>query len=314
MKKFSIVIHGGAGVIIREKLTDEMEKDYRAKLKESVVAGYNILKENGSALDAVQTAVNIMENSPLFNAGKGAVFNSEGINEQDATIMDGLTLKSGAVALVRHIKNPINLARAVMEKSEHVFFGGDSAEKFAKNNNIELVDKDYFFYQLRWNQYLTAQKEEKKKKENVTMLDHSEDKCGTVGAVAFDQNGNLAAATSSGGMTNKTAGRIGDSAVQGAGTYANNKTCAVSTTGQGEYFIRSVTAFQVSALMEYKNLSLENACQTAIDQVGELGGIGGMIAVDRDGNSSLIFNSPGMYRAFFDSSMKVPTIKIFNDE
>lgn len=314
MKKFSIVIHGGAGVILREKLTDEMEKDYRTKLKESVLTGYNILKDNGSAIDAVQMAVNIMEDSPLFNAGKGAVFNSDGINEQDATIMDGSSLNSGAVALVRHVKNPIDLARAVMENSEHVFLGGESAEKFAKNHNIELVDKDYFFYQRRWDQYQAAQKKEKQSNKNITMLDHSDDKSGTVGAVAIDQDSNIAAATSSGGMTNKTAGRIGDSAIQGAGTYANNKTCAVSTTGHGEFFIRAVSAYQVSALMEYKNLSLNDACQMTIDQVGELGGGGGLIAVDHDGNSSLVFNSPGMYRAYFDSDMTEPIIKIFNDE
>lgn len=316
--KYGIVIHGGAGTILKEKMTPELEAEYEAMLRVSIKTGYDLLAKGASSIDAVQAAINVMEDSALFNAGKGAVFTHEGKNEQDATIMDGSTLDSGAIAGVRHIKNPINLARAVLEKSEHVLLGGEGAEKFAKLNNIELVDPKYFYTEKRWLQ-LEQAKEKEKSNPNFTMLDHSDhedktNKYGTVGAVALDQNGNLAAATSSGGMTNKKFGRIGDSAVQGAGTYANNKTCAVSTTGHGEFFIRSVTAFTVSTLMMYNNMDLKTSAHLAIFKyLADLGGTGGLVAIDKDGNIALPYNTTGMYRGYLLSDMNDAYVRIFED-
>lgn len=314
---FGIVIHGGAGTILKLNMTPELEEAYHAKLNESIQAGYDILKDGGTALDATQRAVNVMEDSDLFNAGKGAVFTHDGENEQDATIICGRTLDTGAVAGVKHVKNPIDLARVVMDKSEHVLFGAEGAEKFAALHNIELVDKEYFFTKKRWQQLEKI----RQTKSDLTMLDHSDNmdnpddrKHGTVGAVALDKDGNLAAATSSGGMTNKKYGRIGDSALLGTGTYANNKTCAISTTGHGEYFIRCVTAYDVSAMMEYQNKTLQEAAELAIhDKLEKLGGTGGLVGIDKDGNICLPFNTKGMYRGYLLEGQEKPEIAIFKD-
>lgn len=304
---FAIVIHGGAGTIKKENMTPEQEIAYREKLQESLDAGYKILEEGGSSLDAIQKAINIMEDSPLFNAGKGAVFNSVGKNELDASIMDGNTLNTGAVAGVKRIKNPINAARIVMDSTRHVMMAGKGAEDFAKINGIEFVDDAYFHTEKRYNQLLKAQEREK------VILDHSaaiienkelidDHKYGTVGAVAIDKNGNIAAATSTGGMTNKKYGRVGDVPLIGAGTYANNNTCGISATGTGEYFIRTVATHETSSLMKYKNLSLKEALDTVIKQVGDLGGSGGMVGLDKEGNIAWSFNSAGMYRGYKKSN------------
>ncbi len=318
--KFGIVIHGGAGTILKMSLTDELEQEYKDKLAESLQVGYDILNDGGSSLEATQAAIIVMENSPLFNAGKGAVFTHDGTNEQDASIMCGKTLNCGAVAGVRHVKNPIKLARLVMDKSEHVLLCGDGAETFGKIYDIETVGADYFYTDQRWQQLQKVKEKERRTKTNVTQLDHSVDsdnqddsKHGTVGAVALDKDGNLAASTSSGGMTNKKFGRIGDSSQIGAGNYANNATCAVSTTGHGEYFMRCVSAYDLSALMEYKGLSLEDASYEVIqNKLKLLGGSGGLIAIDYDCNFVLPFNTRGMYRGHFMSNGEV-VVKIFND-
>jgi beta-aspartyl-peptidase (threonine type) len=296
-KKFGLVIHGGAGTIERGKMSAEREQEYRVALRRALIAGYEILKRGGSSLDATEAAVRVLEDDPHFNAGKGAVFTNAGTNELDAAIMDGKTLQAGAVASLKHIKNPINLARLVMEKSGHVMMDGEGAEAFAAANGVELVDQKYFYTEERW-QALQKMKEAEKsggvgaKKFIVT----DQDRHGTVGAVALDKNGNLAAATSTGGTTNKKIGRVGDSPIIGGGTYANNATCAVSATGDGEYFIRSVVAHDVSALMEYRGMKVQEAAQMVLDKVAKLGGTGGLIAVDHDGNIALPFNTSGMYR------------------
>ena len=303
-KKIGFAIHGGAGTIDPGKMTPERERDYRAGLQRAVMAGYDILKSGGASLDAVETAVRMLEDDPLFNAGKGAVFTSAGTNELDASIMNGRTLAAGAVAGVKRVKNPINLARMVMEKSPHVMIAGEGAEAFAKEMGVELVDPKYFFTQERW-QALEKMKAEKKE---APVSD--KDRHGTVGAVALDQAGNLAAATSTGGMTNKRVGRIGDAPVIGAGTYANNRTCAVSATGDGEYFIRIGVARDISSAMEYQNAPLADAARRAIDKVGELGGDGGLIAIDKDGHIAMPFNTSGMYRAHIAPDGK-PVVEIY---
>jgi beta-aspartyl-peptidase (threonine type) len=302
MPDFGIVIHGGAGAIAKYKMTPELEKAFHTALVKSLTAGYEILKSGGSSLDAVQKAVNVMEDCPLFNAGKGAVFTNAEKNEMDAAIMDGQTLKAGAVAGVQHIKNPINLARLVMEKSPHVLLARDGAEEFAVAQGIELMPHEYFFTEQRWQQLTEAKARENRQSSNNPAENGpaEEQKSGTVGAVALDRSGNLAAATSTGGMTNCRYGRIGDSPIIGAGTYADNRTCAVSTTGHGEYFMRAVTAFDVSAMMEYCAMSLSLATEKAIyGRLTELGGTGGLIAIDRKGNIALPFNTPGMYRGYY---------------
>ena len=296
-KKFGLVIHGGAGTIERSKMTPEGEREYRAGLERALAAGYEILKRGGSSLDATEAAVRVLEDDPHFNAGKGAVFTSAGTNELDAAIMDGNTLKAGTVASLKHIKNPVSLARLVMEKSGHVMMDGEGAEVFAKENGVQLVDQKYFFTQERWDALQKIKEAEKsggagEKKFIIT----DQDRHGTVGAVALDQQGNLAAATSTGGTTNKRAGRIGDSSIIGGGTYANNGTCAVSATGDGEYFIRATAAHDISALMEYRGIKLEEAAQTVLGKVAKLGGTGGVIAIDAKGNMALPFNTSGMYR------------------
>jgi beta-aspartyl-peptidase (threonine type) len=302
----TLVIHGGAGTITRQNMSAEKEKAYTEALNQALQAGYAVLKKGGTSLDAVEAAIRYMEDSPLFNAGKGAVFTNEGKNELDASIMDGKTLKAGAIAGVTNIKNPITTARRVMEHSEHVMMTGKGAEKFAKEQGMQLVDPAYFRTETRFKQLQKAKEEEKVK------LDHSDSqgslleniftegkKFGTVGAVALDQYGNLAAATSTGGMTNKRFGRVGDAPIIGAGTYASNQTCAVSATGHGEYFIRSVVAYDISALMEYKGLGVKQAAEEVVmKKLVERGGEGGVIALDRQGNFAMPFNSEGMYRGY----------------
>jgi beta-aspartyl-peptidase (threonine type) len=302
----AFAIHGGAGTIDRNKMTPEREKACRSGLERALKAGYEILQRGGSSLDAVEAAVRILEDDPHFNAGKGAVFTSEGVNELDAAVMDGKTLKAGAVASVRRIKNPVSLARLVMEKSTHVLLDCSGAEAFAKEQGIELVDPKYFFTQERWDALKRAQAAESQGggTGGKQFIISDQDRHGTVGAVALDRNGNLAAATSTGGTTNKRPGRIGDSPVIGAGTYANNVTCAVSATGDGEYFIRAVVGHDISALMEYRGLSLEEATETAVRKVGELGGTGGLIAIDRNGHVAMPFNTSGMYRGRVDPGGK----------
>ena len=304
---FGIVIHGGAGTITRENMSDSMELAYKAKLEEAIRVGHEILANGGTAVEAVQRTINVMEDSPLFNAGKGAVFTNEGRNEMDASIMDGESLNAGAVAGVTVVKNPINLAYVVMENSEHVMLSGEGAEAFAKKQGLEIVDPQYFYTENRYKSLERIRNSEK------TELDHDnktafhdpfikDSKFGTVGCAALDKHGNLAAGTSTGGMTNKKWNRIGDAPIIGAGTYANNKTCAVSSTGWGEFFIRGVVAYDISALMEYKGLSLQEAARVVIqEKIPALGGDGGIVAIDHEGNVAMEFNTAGMYRATMNS-------------
>jgi beta-aspartyl-peptidase (threonine type) len=320
---YALVIHGGAGTILKKHMTPEKEKAYQDALQQALQAGYDILSKGGTALDAVEAAVRVMEDSPLFNAGKGAVFTHEGINELDAAIMNGKTLAAGAIASVTTIKNPITAARAVMEKSEHVMMIGTGAERFARGKGLEIVDPQYFHTEERWNslQRLLQQHSTKMELDHDStrqMLDvkqpgNHDSKYGTVGAVALDINGDLASATSTGGMTNKKYGRVGDAALIGAGTYANNATCAISCTGWGEYFIRLVVAKSVSDLMEYKNYSVKKASDVLIlDKVPELGGDGGLIAIDKNGNIAMPFNTEGMYRGYIKRDGKA-VVKIYKE-
>jgi L-asparaginase / beta-aspartyl-peptidase len=294
----TLVIHGGAGTIKRENMTPEKERAYHAELQKALDSGYAVLERGGKSVDAVIAAIKIMENSPLFNAGKGAVFTNEGKNELDASIMDGSNLMAGAVAGVTTIKNPITAAYAVMTKSEHVMMIGKGAEKFAGEQGLDIVDPSYFFDSVRYKQLIRAQEQERLGKEADLMDPYIKDKkFGTVGAVALDQYGNIAAGTSTGGMTNKRYGRVGDAPVIGAGTYADNKTCGVSATGWGEYFIRLSVAKDIAAMMEYGGFSLEQATDSVVmKKVPALGGDGGVIALDRQGNVSMTFNTDGMYR------------------
>ena len=319
---WGMVIHGGAGTILRENMSAEVEAEYRQKMSEALRAGYDILKEGGSSLDAIQAAINIMEDSPLFNAGKGAVFTHAGTNELDASIMDGRTLNAGAVAGVTRVKNPINLARLVMEKSRHVMLSGSGAEAFARRHDVELVEAGYFHTDRRWNSLQRALEKEKQDggqgdaqiedyRDGFSGDDH---KFGTVGAVALDQAGNLAAGTSTGGMTNKRWGRIGDSPVIGAGTYANNASCAVSATGHGEYFLRGVISHDIAAMMRYGALPVKAAAEAVImKKLGEMGGTGGVIVMDHQGNIAMPFNTSGMYRGYVDKNGRISTA-IYNDE
>jgi L-asparaginase / beta-aspartyl-peptidase len=308
MGKFAIAIHGGAGTIIKEDMTPELEAAYLRALQDAVDAGYAVLEQGGNAVNAVKAAVVILEDNVLFNAGRGSVFTKKGVQEMDAAIMDGKTLDAGAVAGIRSVRNPVELAAEVMEHSNHVFLSGKGANDFAIKQGIKLEPDEYFFSQFRYDQWKAL-----RDSDNYS-LDHThhhldelmrDKKFGTVGAVACDENGNIAAATSTGGMTNKKYGRIGDSPVIGAGTYANNQTCAISCTGHGEIFIQAVAAYDVSAIMEYKNLSLQDAVQEVVHQkLVKMQGEGGMIGVDADGNISMQFNSAGMYRGFKDSDGK----------
>ncbi len=295
--KYGMVIHGGAGTIERSTMTPEKEKAYRAGLEESLKAGYAVLERGGTSLDAIEAAIHVLEDNPMFNAGKGAVFTHEGTNELDSSIMDGKTLAAGAVAGVKRIRNPISLARMVMEKSKHVMLTGEGAEAFAQKMGVELVDQKYFYTEERW------QALQKVKATPAPMSD--KDRHGTVGAVARDKAGNLAAGTSTGGMTNKQFGRVGDAPIIGAGTYANNETCAVSCTGDGEFFIRAAVAHTVSDLMNYKGMAVKEAAETALANAKKLGGTGGLIALDKDGNFAMPFNTSGMYRGQIGPDGKV---------
>ena len=299
MNKYAIAIHGGAGTILKSTMTPEKEKAYLDGLKNAIESGETILKNGGSSIDAIEKAIRSLEDNPLFNAGKGAVFSNAGKNEMDASIMNGEDLSAGAVAGISNVKNPISLAKGIMQKSEHVFLAGNGAIEFAKLIGSEFGEDAYFFEQMRFDQLQQA------KQSDGVFLDHTTDKFengekkfGTVGAVALDIHGNLAAGTSTGGMTNKKFGRVGDSPIIGAGTYANNETCAISCTGHGEFFIRSVVAYDISCLMEYKGLSLKEACDFVVmDKLVKIGGEGGLIAIDKNGNIEMPFNSEGMYRA-----------------
>ena len=315
MGKVALAIHGGAGTILRSSMTPELEAEYRAGLEAALEAGWAVLGNGGPALDAVEAAVVSLEDFPLFNAGRGSVFTHEGKNEMDAAIMDGSTLKAGAIAFVRNVKNPIKLARLVMERTEHVLLAADGANQFATEMNVEHAPDEYFFTEHRWHQLQDAIAAGR------IQLDHVQDSppyeggvaaasadrvvlsepgskpIGTVGAVACDSKGRLAAATSTGGMTNKKFGRVGDTPIIGSGSYADDRV-AVSCTGHGEYFMLGVTAYDVAARMKYKGLSLEDAANETIARLTEISGEGGLIAVDADGNVALPFNSEGMYRGW----------------
>jgi len=302
MNTFSIAIHGGAGTLVKGMMTTELENQYKKALKEALDKGYSVLESGGTSVEAVEKAVIVLEDSHLFNAGKGAVFTADETHEMDASIMNGKNLNAGAVSLISGIKNPISLACDVMEKSEHVFLAGEGAMQFAKMNNFAIEPAAYFYDDFRHKQWLEI------KDTDRFQLDHSkkkDSKFGTVGAVACDADGNIAAATSTGGMTNKRFGRIGDSPVIGAGNYANNKTCAISCTGSGEFFIRGVVAYDVACLMEHKGMSLSDASNEVIHKrILEIGGDGGLIAVDSKGNVAMPFNTEGMYRATKSSNGK----------
>lgn len=308
------MIHGGAGTIVPEDMTPELEEAYKEGLNDALEAGYAVLEKGGSAINAVKAAIVTLEDNILFNAGKGSVFTKRGVQEMDAAIMDGRTLAAGAVAGVRNVRNPIELAAEVMLNSNHVFLSGKGAADFAIRQGLKLEPDEYFFSQFRYDQWKAI------RDSDTYSLDHThqrleellkDKKFGTVGAVARDVNGNLAAATSTGGMTNKKYGRIGDSPVIGAGTYANNKTCAISCTGHGEVFIRAVAAYDVSCLMEYKNYTLQQACEEVVlKKLADMGGEGGLIAVDAEGNFSMVFNSAGMYRGC-KSSENVKIIALY---
>lgn len=319
-RPFRLVIHGGAGTIDRETMTPEKEAAYRADLERALRTGHAILAKGGSSLDAVEATIHVLEDSPLFNAGKGAVFTHDGHNELDASIMDGANGMAGAVAGVRRVRNPISLARLVMEKSPHVLMVGAGAETFAREHGVKLVDPKYFWTEHRWKQLQDAKRAEAaergKGRTSFVVGPNAETegtKFGTVGAVALDRAGNLAAATSTGGMTNKRFGRVGDAPIIGAGTYANNATCAVSATGHGEYFIRSVVGYDISALMEYRGLSVADAAnEVVMKKLVTRGGEGGVIAMDRAGNIAMPFNTSGMYRGWIDADGKV-TVAIYRD-
>jgi beta-aspartyl-peptidase (threonine type) len=305
MADYTIVIHGGAGTILKEDMTPEIEKAYVDGLQDALNISYAVLEEGGTAVNAVKAAIVALEDNVLFNAGRGSVFTKKGVQEMDAAIMDGTDLSAGAVAGVRNVRNPIELATEVMRNSNHVFLSGKGANDFAIKQGVKLEPDEFFFSQFRYDQWKAI-----RDSDNYS-LDHTnhqleelmrDKKFGTVGAVACDAHGNLAAATSTGGMTNKKYGRIGDSPMIGAGTYANNHTCAISCTGHGEMFIRSVAAYDVSCLMEYKGMTLQQAMDTVVnDKLLKMNGEGGMIGVDAEGNPALVFNSAGMYRGVKNS-------------
>ena len=312
---FGIVIHGGAGTILRANMTPEREAAYREVLAEAIQVGHTILKNGGSSQEAVEKTIHIMEDSPLFNAGKGAVLTSDETIELDASFMHGAQLDAGAISGVKTIRHPISAAIKVMENSPHVMLSGAGADAFAASQGLEIVAPEYFFTERRINS-LKRVKEAEAKKESISSIEESfvqHQRYGTVGCVALDLEGNLAAGTSTGGMTNKKWNRIGDAPIIGAGTYANNATCAISATGWGEFFIRSVVAHDISALMEYKGLSIQEAAHTVIhDKVGGLGGDGGVVGIDSKGNVAMEMNTPGMYRAHMDAEGKL-NVKIYKD-
>lgn len=305
MRRFTIVIHGGAGTILKSDMTPELEQAYQSGLDEALSAGYAVLEQGGSSINAVKAAIVILEDNILFNAARGAVFTKKGLQEMDAAIMDGRSLAAGSITGVRNVRNPIELATEVMLNSNHVFLSGKGANDFAIKQGVKLEPDDYFFSQFRYDQWKAI------RDSDAYSLDHTnqqleelmkDKKFGTVGAVACDQDGNIAAATSTGGMTNKKFGRIGDSPIIGAGTYANNHTCGISCTGHGEMFIRAVAAHDVSCLMEYKGYSLQQACDEVVNKkLVAMGGEGGLIAVDNQGMPAMVFNSAGMYRGYRSS-------------
>ena len=304
----ALVIHGGAGTIKRSEMSPEREAEIRATLVEALEVGYKVLTDGGSALDAVERTIRVLEDSPLFNAGKGAVFTSEGKNELDASIMDGTGMRAGAVAGVTTIKNPISAARAVMEQTEHVLLTGPGAESFAESVGLDIVSNRYFFTERRWKSLQKKQEEEREREFGLTGLSTSEDAyLGTVGAVALDRGGQLAAGTSTGGLTNKKHGRVGDSPIVGAGTYAN-ASCGVSATGHGEFFIRHAVAFDICARMRYQDQSVGEAAASVVNgTLVEVGGAGGVIAMDGEGNYALVFNTRGMYRGWVDADGQART-------
>ena len=305
MSKYTLAIHGGAGTILKEDMTPELERAYQQALQQAMDAGFAVLEQGGSAINAIKATIVILEDNMLFNAGRGSVFTKKGVQEMDAAIMDGRTLDAGSVTGVRNVRNPIELATEVMLNSNHVFLSGKGASDFAIKQGIKLEPDEYFFSQFRYDQWKAI------RDSDTYSLDHThqrleelmrDKKFGTVGAVACDQEGNIAAATSTGGMTNKKYGRIGDSPIIGSGTYANNRTCGISCTGHGEMFIRAVAAHDVSCLMEYKGFSLQEAMEIVVhEKLMAIDGEGGMIGVDGQGNAALVFNSQGMYRGFKSS-------------
>jgi beta-aspartyl-peptidase (threonine type) len=297
----AIVVHGGAGVIERQRMTTDVERAYRAGLEAALEAGTSVLSAGGSSVEAVVAAVTVLEDDALFNAGRGAVFTSDGRNELDAAVMDGATLRAGAAALLTTVKNPVQLARVVMERTPHVLLAGGGAESLARDAGLAIVDPSYFFTERRW-QALGRIK--------LASAVGEAEKHGTVGAVALDRNGDIAAATSTGGRNDKLPGRISDSALIGAGTYANNATAAISCTGEGEYFIRAAAAHAVSALIELSGWSVERAAEHVIGEVARLGGSGGLIALDRHGTIAMPFNTPGMYRGYA-TGVGVRSVAIF---
>lgn len=309
--EYAMVLHGGAGTILKKNMTQDLENQYIAKMNEALDAGEAILKNGGSSIDAVEQTIHILEDSPLFNAGKGAVFTNEGKNEMDASIMYGADQNAGAVGGVTNIKHPISAARAVMEQSDHVMMVGLGAEAFAGSHGLEIIDPSYFYTERRWKS-LQRIKESEVIKSELSEDDGSDKKHGTVGCVALDKNGNICAGTSTGGMTNKRYNRIGDSPIIGAGTFADNATCGVSSTGHGEFFIRYTVARDIAALMEYGNKSLQEAGEMIINKkLVEKGGTGGVVALDKDGNIAMPFNTPGMYRGYAKPGERV--VKIYND-
>lgn len=308
---FGIVIHGGAGTILKKNMTPEMEEAYRTKLTEAIAVGHAILKNGGSSSEAVEKTIHVMENSPLFNAGKGAVLTADATIALDASFMEGATQNAGAVAGVKHIKNPISAAIAVMHHSPHVMLSGKGAEEFALSQGLDTVPMQYFITERRRKALERIQsKNAFTASEEKDFLRHS--RYGTVGCVALDKNGNIAAGTSTGGMTNKKWGRIGDAPIIGAGTYANNASCGVSATGWGEFFIRSVVAYDIAAQVEYKNTPIQEAAKKTLDKVTALGGDGGVIVLDNQGNVAMEFNTAGMYRAHMNANGDL-NVKIYND-
>lgn len=303
MKKFVLAIHGGAGTILKKNMTAEKEDAYHDALREALEAGEDILNKKGTAIEAAAVAVSVMEDSPLFNAGRGSVYSNSGKNEMEASIMEGEKLRAGAIAGISNVKNPIQLAKSILFDDDFVYLIGKGAEEYADNRKLEKEADEYFHTRFREEQWLAA------KGEGKVLLDHDSDKkFGTVGAVALDIDGNLAAATSTGGLTNKKYGRIGDSSVIGSGTYANNNTCAISCTGYGEFFLRAIVAYDVSCLMEYRGLSLKDACEHVVmTKLVEMKGEGGLIALDAAGNYEFSFNSEGMYRGAVGSDLALKT-------
>jgi L-asparaginase / beta-aspartyl-peptidase len=314
-RKFALVLHGGAGTITRATMTPERETEYREKLEEALTTGYAILAEGGTSLDAVEAAIRVMEESPLFNAGKGSVFTHHGRNELDASIMNGRTLEAGAVAGVTIIRNPISAARAVMEKSPHVLMAGEGANLFATTVGLEIVDPSFFWTERRWKQLQERLMEGREFGGDFEPRKDppADDKRGTVGVVAVDIRGDIAAGTSTGGMTDKRYGRVGDSPIIGAGTYADNRTCGVSGTGHGEYFIRLGVARDVAAMMEYQGLGVAEAAGRVVEKLTHAGATGGIVAMDAEGNIAMEFNTEGMYRGFIRED-GVPHVLIYGAE